>query len=230
MAKVEKKKRTADRDTSPRRRDPDRTKATLLATATKIFSEHGFVGGSISKILEDSGVNKRMIYHYFGDKDGLYRAVLTQQWEDMHKWMGKALEGNFEASDVDDRKLLFMTLDGFFEFLISHREFVRLLMWDGLLGGAMGIGIWDQARAPIFGRIEELIRVSQKRGIIDSQLSPAHFIITFMGAATFYFAYAETMRKMIRQEPWSENALKERKEQLFLQLKRMLIPDKSDSF
>src|ERR1700754_2019020 len=57
-------------------RDPDRTRAVILAAATDEITAKGLGGARVDEIAARAGVNKRMIYHYFGDKDGLYLAVL----------------------------------------------------------------------------------------------------------------------------------------------------------
>ena len=57
-------------------RDPERTSAAILAAAVKEFTEKGYSGARIDAIAARAGANKRMIYHYFGDKEALYLAVL----------------------------------------------------------------------------------------------------------------------------------------------------------
>ena len=57
-------------------RDPERTSASILAAAVKEFTEKGYSGARIDSIAARAGANKRMIYHYFGDKEALYLAVL----------------------------------------------------------------------------------------------------------------------------------------------------------
>ena len=59
-------------------RDPERTRATILAAAMEEFTAHGLNGARVDEIAKRSGVNKRMIYYYFGDKSGVYLAVLDQ--------------------------------------------------------------------------------------------------------------------------------------------------------
>ena len=61
-------------------RDPERTSASILAAAVKEFTEKGYAGARIDAIAARSGANKRMIYHYFGDKEGLYLAVLESAY------------------------------------------------------------------------------------------------------------------------------------------------------
>ena len=53
------------------------TKTKLLAAATQAFVAFGPAGARVDAIAEAAGVNKRMLYHHFGDKQGLYLAVLA---------------------------------------------------------------------------------------------------------------------------------------------------------
>src|SRR5882762_3303529 len=55
------------------------SRAVLLAAAAEVFARHGFKGTRIQEIVQVAGVNERMIYHHFGSKDGLYRAVIEDQ-------------------------------------------------------------------------------------------------------------------------------------------------------
>src|SRR5688572_25768840 len=62
------------------RRDPERTRAALLAAALVEFSAHGRAGARTSAIAARAGVNKQLISHHFGGKDGLYDALVAR-WE-----------------------------------------------------------------------------------------------------------------------------------------------------
>ena len=60
----------------PAHRDPERTRAAILAAATREFAEKGLGGARVDSIALRAGTNKRMLYHYFGDKEALYLVVL----------------------------------------------------------------------------------------------------------------------------------------------------------
>ena len=60
----------------PQIRDAERTKAAVLAAATREFAEHGMGGARIELIAKRARVNKQLIYYYFGSKEALYIAVL----------------------------------------------------------------------------------------------------------------------------------------------------------
>lgn len=57
-------------------RDPERARRRILEAAAGEFAARGFAGARVDRIAADAGLNKRMLYHYFGDKRGLHEAVL----------------------------------------------------------------------------------------------------------------------------------------------------------
>lgn len=61
-----------------RSRDPEATRAALLAAAEPLFAERGYAGASTEEISRLSKVNKAMISYHFGGKRGLYTAVLSR--------------------------------------------------------------------------------------------------------------------------------------------------------
>ena len=65
------------------RRDADQTRRDILAAAAAEFSEKGYAGGRVDDIAARTSSTKRMIYYYFGGKDGLYAAVLEQAYGGM---------------------------------------------------------------------------------------------------------------------------------------------------
>src|SRR6185369_50557 len=75
------------RDPSPateeRTRDADRSQSTILAAARDEFAEHGLGGARVDRIAERAGLNKRLIYYYFEDKEKLFQAVLEQAYRDI---------------------------------------------------------------------------------------------------------------------------------------------------
>src|SRR5258708_3822046 len=71
-------KRAAGVAPAPESRDAAGTRERILAAAEEAFATHGLRGARVQEIVARAGVNERMLYHYFGDKDGLYLAVLKR--------------------------------------------------------------------------------------------------------------------------------------------------------
>ncbi|HEX4263610.1 MAG TPA: helix-turn-helix domain-containing protein, partial [Verrucomicrobiae bacterium] len=60
----------------PQRRDSERSRAIILATAGRIFAQTGLAGARTDEIADAAGVNKALLYYYFKSKDALYEAVV----------------------------------------------------------------------------------------------------------------------------------------------------------
>lgn len=199
------------------RRDPEQTRGRILKEAAAIFAQYGFEGAPISAIIKKSKVNKRMIYHYFGDKEGLYRAIFLKQWGELKDWFDQALQSRLQdpqAPAWDVAELLSQSVGIYFDFMMTHQQFVRLMMWEGLEGGWISRSIWKDVRGPIYFQMEALVRGAQEGGFLNKELDAAHLIVSFLGAISFYFAYAPTLGDILHKDPFSEEALAERRMQV----------------
>lgn len=110
-------------------RDSQSTRAKLLSAATQAFVRLGPAGARVDAIVAAAGVNKRMLYHHFGDKQGLYQAVLAASADEQGSfseararllaWEGlsESAEGlsatakNLEVSDPESAVTVNATLD-----------------------------------------------------------------------------------------------------------------------
>ena len=52
-------------------RNPELTRQRLIEVAVRAMAQYGEAGVRVDRIAAESGINKRMIYHYFGGKEGL---------------------------------------------------------------------------------------------------------------------------------------------------------------
>ena len=109
------------------KQDPDAVKADILRIATEEFSTNGLSGARIDEIARRTEASKRMIYYYFGDKEGLYRHVLEAAYARIRNE-----ETRLDLDTLDPvtalRRLVEFTFD-------SHRntpEFIRLVMIENI--------------------------------------------------------------------------------------------------
>ena len=107
-------------DTVPQRRDPVATRKKLLTAARLEFARHGFAGARVDEIAERAGVNKQLVYHYFGDKDALYLAVLEWVYDDIREQERKLnLEG------LPPEKAIRKLIEASFDYLAATPRFHR---------------------------------------------------------------------------------------------------------
>lgn len=134
------------------------TRLNILEVATQEFADKGLAGARIDEIAEKTESSKRMIYYYFGGKDGLYRAVLERAYGGIRD---REAEQQFDTMGAVDamRTLVHHT----FDYHDKHPEFVRLVMNENILHGAHVSaieGIKERNR-----RIIETIRTILARGV-----------------------------------------------------------------
>ena len=113
-----------------RQRDRERTRAELLAVATKAFAESGYSGTRIDEIAERTSTTKRMIYYYFGSKEKLYLAVL----EDVYKGIRKA-EQSLEVGDLAPVEAVRRLAELTYDHHLAHSDFIRLVSVENIHRG-----------------------------------------------------------------------------------------------
>ena len=113
-----------------RTNDPERTVADIIEVATKEFAEKGLAGARIDVIARAMKTSKRMIYYYFGSKEGLYIAVLEEAYRRI-----RAIEADLRLEDLEPeaalRKLVSFTVD----YQWANPDFVRLVMGENIQRG-----------------------------------------------------------------------------------------------
>jgi AcrR family transcriptional regulator len=119
--------KTKARAEPTRTNDPARTMADILEVATREFAEKGFAGARVDVIADDMRTSKRMIYYYFGSKEGLYVAVLEEAYRRIRAIESEALLDDLPPEDAL-RKLVGHTVD----YQRQHPEFVRLVQSENI--------------------------------------------------------------------------------------------------
>ena len=136
------------------------TRLNILDVAMQEFADKGLAGARIDEIAEKTDSSKRMIYYYFGGKDGLYRAVLERAYGSIRD---REAEQQFDAMDA---VTAMRTLVGHtFDYHSQHPEFVRLVMNENILRGAHVAeieGMKERNR-----RVIETIGTILERGVVE---------------------------------------------------------------
>ena len=115
---------------TPRTNNPQRTMADILAVATGEFAERGLSGARIDAIADATRTSKRMIYYYFGSKNGLYLAVLEDAYQRI-----RDIESELHLEDLAPDDAL-ATLVGFtYDYQLANPDFLRLVANENLHRG-----------------------------------------------------------------------------------------------
>jgi len=200
------------------------TRRRLLKVATRLFARDGFEGTSVSAIVAGADVNKRMLYHYFENKEGLYRAVFAEQWTAFARRLGGQLEPLLDGERGPERArtVLLETVAAYFDYMAKRPRFVRLISWEGLEGGAISRSLWTDVSGPLFQRITTVIAEAQEEGVLDRDLHPGHFVISMMGVVTYYFTFGRSLSDLIDGPVFTREALANRRAEVLRTVELML--------
>jgi len=113
-----------------RTNDPVRTMAEILQVATHEFADKGLTGARIDAIAAATRTSKRMIYYYFGSKEGLYVAVL----EDAYRRI-RQTEGEQHLEDMPPMLALRRLVEFTFDHHQGNQDFIRLVMSENIQRG-----------------------------------------------------------------------------------------------
>ncbi len=113
-----------------RTNDPARTMAEILAVATHEFADKGLTGARIDEIAATTRTSKRMIYYYFGSKDGLYLAVLEEAYRRM-----RAIESDLHLDDLPPLQALQRLVEFTYDHHRDNEDFIRLVMNENIQRG-----------------------------------------------------------------------------------------------
>ena len=108
-------------------RDAERTRADILAVATREFADQGYAGARINLIADKTSTTKRMIYYYFGGKEQLYIAVLEKAYG-----LIRALEQRLDVEHLDPVEAIRELAGLTFDHHESHPDFIRLVSIENI--------------------------------------------------------------------------------------------------
>jgi AcrR family transcriptional regulator len=191
-----------------RRRNAERTRAVILASAMREFSQFGYAGARIDRIAKAAKCNIRMLYHYFGTKQDLYKGVLERAYADLRQRestlvidMEQPLEGLLELTRFT---FLYFDQNPHFEGLIRaeniiHGRFVSQLR--PVVEGA----------SPLKKMISDLIASGQAKGLFRAGLDPVQVYVTITALSRFHLGNAFTMSAVmdadLRDKEWRKRRL-----------------------
>jgi AcrR family transcriptional regulator len=109
------------------RQDPEGVRRNILDIAREAFVEHGLSGARVDDIAAKTATSKRMIYYYFGDKEGLYRAVLEEAYARVRQ-----AEVSLDLAALPPAEALAQLVGFSFDYHADDRHFVRLVMVENM--------------------------------------------------------------------------------------------------
>jgi AcrR family transcriptional regulator len=156
--------------------------AEILNVATQEFADKGLAGARIDEIADATRTSKRMIYYYFGSKEGLYVAVLEAAYGRMRQ-----IESNLHLSDLEPEEALRRLVEFTYDHHQSNEQFIRLVMSENVQRGeylAQSKEI-QKLNGSALQTIQDLYTRGVKKGVFKKNLTPLE-IHSAISALTFF--------------------------------------------
>lgn len=192
-------------------RDAERTRASILAAATVEFTSHGFSGASVNEVAARAQINKRMLYHYFGNKEGLYLAVLEEAYAGI-----RSAENNLRLTHLEPteamRRLVLFTWD----YFVAHPEFLSLLNTENM-HKAQHLQKSERVRemhSPLVGMIAAILERGAAEGIFRRDVDPVQIYISIAALGFFYLSNRHTLSTIFARDLNAPEALDARREHI----------------
>ena len=210
------------RVTAPRKRDPGESRNRILDAAAGHFGQVGFDAARVDAIAHAAGLNKQLIYHYFGGKDRLFIRVLEGAYQ---KFREK--ESKLELDRLPADKAILGLVDFTWKYYLSHLGFIRLLnsenqMHARHLKKSRRI---TKINAHHLAVLRDLLNRGKKEGNIRPGLDPLQLSINIASLGFFYLINRYTLSTVFESNLCSPRNLRRRLEVMREVIGRWIRPD-----
>jgi AcrR family transcriptional regulator len=187
-----------------RKRDPERTAAAILEAAVQEFSQKGYEGARVDAIARRARINKRMLYHYFGGKEGLYLAVLEGRYAGIRS-AEQLLDLTHREPVEGMRNLISFT----WTYFLEHPEFLAILATENQ-HKARFLKQSDrivQLNSPIIDALRQVLANGAEQKIFKADVDPLQVYISIAALGAFYLSNRWTLSTVFRRDLASEAEL-----------------------
>ncbi|HYJ97551.1 MAG TPA: TetR/AcrR family transcriptional regulator [Burkholderiaceae bacterium] len=191
----------------PRQRDADRSQQAILAAARDEFAEHGLGGARVDRIAERAGLDKRLLYYYFDNKDALFLAVL----EDTYRGIREA-ERQLHLTDLPPAEAVRQLTVFTWNYYLEHPEFLTLLN-SANLHRARHLQGSKRARAlnsPLIETLGEVLERGRALGVFRGGIDPMQLYISIAALSYFYLGNNHTLSAIFGRNLMTPKAQTER--------------------
>ena len=191
----------------PRSRDADRSQKDILDAALAEFASHGLGGARMDRIADRAGINKRLIYYYFENKESLFLAVLERAYEGI-----RGEEQQLNLAQVEPIEAIRRLIAFTWNYYIEHPEFLTLLNSENLHRARH---LKQSAKvltmhSPLVQTIADVLERGSKTGLFRSGVDPVQLYISIAGLAYFYLGNSYTLSTIFDRDLLATKAKVER--------------------
>ena len=151
------------------KQDPEAVRADILREATAEFAKNGLAGTRVKDIADRIQTSRRMIFYYFGDKEGLYRAVLEEAYISIRR-----AEEDLNLDGLPPIEALVRLVEFTFEHHRKNENFIRLVMSENIHNGHYmeQIKSLHTTNTKVINQLSRICESGKKSGVFKADISP----------------------------------------------------------
>jgi AcrR family transcriptional regulator len=194
-----------------RTNDPARTMAGILEVAGVEFSEKGLSGARIDEIAAATQTSKRMIYYYFGSKEGLYLAVLEESYRSM-----RSIEAELHLEDLPPEDALRRLVGFTFDHHLNNPAYIRLVMAENMERGSYlaQSKIIQELNVPAIEGIRRLYERGLASGVFRTGLDPIDIHASISALTFFNVSNQHTFGLIFKRDTQAQQAITTRRDNI----------------
>jgi AcrR family transcriptional regulator len=202
-------------------KNPERTRANIIDVATVEFAERGLSGARVDRIAERTQTSKRMLYYYFGDKEGLYRAVLLSYYEKL-----RSAETALDLAHQSPMAALKSLVEFTFDYHLKHAAIIRLVMVENIHKGrhVAKLPTVTPMNSSILDTVADILRRGESEGAMRSGLDAFDLYSTIAALSFFNVSNRYTIRAIFRHDMGEAKAAAARRVAVWELVRRYISP------
>ncbi|MGH8735927.1 MAG: TetR/AcrR family transcriptional regulator [Burkholderiales bacterium] len=178
-----------------------------MAAATAEFARHGLGGARVDRIAARAGANKRMLYYYFQDKEGLFLAALEERYAHIRN-----AERALELEHLGPREALRKLVEFTWRYYLEQPEFLTFLNSENLHKGRhlRRSRRVREMNSPLIETLRSILRRGEREGVFRRSIDPVQLYISIAGEGYFYLSNRFTLSRIFGRDLMSPAALRQR--------------------
>ena len=184
------------------------TRERILRAAVNEFAAKGFSGGRIDAICSAARVNIRMIYHHFGDKEGLYVAALEDTLSGL-----RSEELKLDFDSIPPMEAMLALFEFTYEHFAAHPRLISLLSGENLLKAKFlkRSKRTPAISSPVIKQLEKIIARGELIGCFRKGLDPLQLYVLIVSVSYFHLSNGHTLSVIFQMNVYDVECLAKHK-------------------
>jgi TetR/AcrR family transcriptional regulator len=172
-------------------------RSAILAAARIEFSTKGLLGARVNEIAQRAGVNKQLLYYYFGNKEDLYRAALEVVYAEI-----RTLERSLNLADMTPPEAMAALIGFSFDYLARNPDFIGMLNHENARGAShvRESPVIRETNSPLIELIAKTLARGARTGVFRRGIDALEFYISVSGMSYFFFSNQLTLSSIFGRD------------------------------